>query len=110
MSENAQTVEFSYAAPDLSEEGDSVVWRWSVVNTGTAPVTKVVMTHRITPWVQVDRVTGPSEVVGEVVKSRWQTLTAGERVDGEIVATLPDDLQGSVRINGRIVWQNPDTA
>ncbi|WP_455353836.1 hypothetical protein [Streptomyces sp. SYSU K217416] len=103
-----EVVEFSYTAPDISEEGDVVTWHWSIVNNGSKPVTKVVFTHRVTPTLAFDRVTGPSEVVGEVVKSRWETLEAGEKSEGTITVALPEDLTGAVQINGRVVWQNAE--
>ncbi|AWZ05690.1 MULTISPECIES: hypothetical protein [unclassified Streptomyces] len=102
----AEVVEFAYEAPEISEEGDVVTWHWVIVNNGSEPVTKVVLTHRVTPTVVFDRLTGPSEVVGEVVKSRWETLGAGEKSEGTITAALPEDLTGTVQINGRVVWQN----
>ncbi|MFC1403262.1 MULTISPECIES: hypothetical protein [Streptacidiphilus] len=98
-------VAFVYEAPDISEEGDVVTWRWSVVNNTGAPVNQVVLTHNLSPWLPVTSVTGPSEVVGERIKSRWATLAAGEKATGEIVATMPEDLLGAVQINARVTWQ-----
>lgn len=102
----AEVVEFTYEAPEISEEGDVVTWHWSIVNNGSEPVTKVVLTHHVTPTLVIDSLTGPSEVVGENVKSRWETLGAGEKSEGTITAALPDDLAGAVQINARVVWQN----
>lgn len=104
----SEAVEFAYTAPDISEEGDVVTWHWSIVNNGSKPVTKVVLTHRVTPTLAFGSLTGPSEVVGELVKSRWETLGAGEKSEGTITATLPEDLSGSVQINGRVIWQNAE--
>ncbi|GAA1185878.1 hypothetical protein F4556_007159 [Kitasatospora gansuensis] len=98
-------VEFVYEAPDISEDGGAVTWRWSVVNNTGSPVTQVVLTHRMSPPLPITRVSGPSEVLGEAVKSRWETLAADEQAEGEIVATMPDDLDGTVQISGRVTWQ-----
>ncbi|AWZ03411.1 MULTISPECIES: hypothetical protein [unclassified Streptomyces] len=101
----AAQVEFQYETPDISEEGDVVTWAWAVVNSGSEPAREVVMKHTVVPSLEVTNVTGPSEVVGEIVKSTWATLAAGEKAEGTITANLPEDLSGSVSIKGRVVWQ-----
>ncbi|MFI5807715.1 hypothetical protein [Streptomyces sp. NPDC051561] len=103
-------VTFAYDAAQINEEGDHVSWRWTMTNNSDAPVSQVVLTHQISPWLPPTRLTGPCEVVGESVKCRWQTLQPGEQAEGNIEADLPDDLNGSVQINGRITWQSSNAA
>ncbi|MET9361131.1 hypothetical protein ABZX93_09480 [Streptomyces sp. NPDC006632] len=99
-------VEFTYEAPDISEEGDSVSWRWQVVNNLPEKASKVVLTHKLSPALPITHVSGPSAITESTVTSRWETLAAGEKAQGEITATLPEDLAGSVSISGRITWKN----
>lgn len=103
-------VEFAYEAPEISEEGDHVTWHWTMQNKEDHPVSKVVMTHRLTPAVPVTYVSSPCEVVGDAVKCRWETLKPGEEVEGTIEADLPEELTGSVNVKGRVVWQNDGPA
>jgi hypothetical protein len=104
-SAQAGDVEFSYSPPEISEEGDRVVWNWTAVNRDSRPATKVVITHRIMPVLRVSFVSWPCDIDGEAIKCRWDTLQPGEEVRGIIEADLTPGLTGSVRINGRAVWQ-----
>jgi hypothetical protein len=109
----AGDVEFSYSAPEISEEGDHVTWSWEVRNSGNHDAKKVVMTHRLTPVLPITYVSDPCEAAGDTIKCKWETLAAGEAVQGVIEADLPENLSGSVGIKGRIVWQQtvqPSTA
>jgi hypothetical protein len=106
----ARDVEFSYSAPQISEEGDRVVWNWTAVNRDSSPATKVVITHRLTPSLSVSHVSAPCDVDGASIKCRWDVLQPGEEVEGVIEADLPTGLSGSVRINGRVVWQRSSKA
>lgn len=108
-SAQSRDVEFSYSPPEISDEGDQVTWNWTAVNRDSHPATKVVITHRITPWLPVSHVSAPCDIDGESIKCRWDVLQPGEEVRGIIEADLPPGLSGSVRINGRVVWQRTGT-
>lgn len=96
-----------YESPEMSKDESTVTRRWRVVNNLPEAASNVMMTHHVSPPLPVERVTGPSEVVGDSVKSRWQAPASGESVEGEIVAKLPEDLEGSVRVIERRRAQQP---
>ncbi|MEW1721581.1 hypothetical protein [Streptomyces sp. NPDC093109] len=98
-------VEFSYDPPEISEEGDTVTWTWRVVNNLPEAAEKVVLKHVIRPEIPITSVTGPSEIVGQGVRSQWETLAAGETAEGQIIAKLPEDVSGSMQISGRVTWK-----
>ncbi|WP_285428473.1 hypothetical protein [Streptomyces sp. ISL-66] len=39
------------------------------------------------------------------MKTRWETLAAGENAEGGIRAELSEEMSGTVQIAGRLVWQ-----
>ena len=54
-----EAVEFSYTAPETSDEGDHVTWRWTLKNTSNAPVSNIVVTQNLSPWVPPTQVSAP---------------------------------------------------
>ena len=104
-SAQVRDVEFSYSPPEISEKGDRVVWNWTAVNRDSRAATKVVITHRIMPFLRVSYVSWPCDVDGEAIKCRWDALKPGEEIRGIIEADLSPGTNGSVQINGRVAWQ-----
>ncbi|MFD3876202.1 hypothetical protein [Streptomyces sp. NPDC058623] len=101
-------VVFTYDAPDLSDDGDHVIWNWTVRNNNSHSVAHVVLTSKITPKVSVTRVSEGCEVQdSSTIRCTIPTLAAGASREGVIEADLPADLDGSVQISGRVTWQNP---
>ncbi|MFG2660183.1 hypothetical protein [Streptomyces sp. NPDC048425] len=98
-------VEFAYTAPEISEDGSSVTWHWTVSNTGDTTVDQVVMTHKLTPQLQVAQVSAPCQVQATAIRCGYGAMKPDEKREGSLVADLPEDLSGSVQINGRITWQ-----
>jgi len=105
-SAQVRDVEFSYSPPEISAEGDRVVWKWTAVNRDSRPATMVVITHRIARVLPVSYVSWPCAVDGETIKCQWDSLQPGQEVQGLIEADLPSGLSGSVRISGRVTWRH----
>jgi len=63
-----EAVEFSYTAPETSDEGDHVTWRWTLKNTSNAPVSNIVVTQNLSPWVPPTQVSAPCNVEGQAIK------------------------------------------
>ncbi|GAA3229611.1 hypothetical protein [Actinocorallia longicatena] len=101
----AGDVEFGYSAPEISEDGDHVLWKWTVTNRGSRAAHDVVMTHKLLPALPVTSVSGPCKAAGDTVRCRWATLAGGRSARGVIKAELPENLMGTVNIKGRIVWR-----
>ncbi|WP_329394748.1 hypothetical protein [Streptomyces melanogenes] len=98
-------VEFTYSAPEVSENGDEVTWTWTVRNTGTTKADKVVLTHKTTPVLKAKSVPSACEAGETSVRCEYGTLQAGESREGKAVFNLPADLNSTVQINGRVTWQ-----
>ncbi|MBW8484190.1 hypothetical protein [Actinomadura parmotrematis] len=100
----AGKVDFAYSAPEVSEEGDNVVWTWTV-GAGDGPVEKVVLTHRLTPHLKVASVSKECTVLEAAVRCEYGALKAGQRKRGVLVADIPVGTSGSVQISGRVTWR-----
>ncbi|WP_133900386.1 hypothetical protein [Streptomyces sp. KS 21] len=108
----AGDVELSYSAPEFNEEGTRVTWTWTLSNVGEAAVSKVVLTHVITPQMAVTTA-DPNCVVGQQsTECKWDSLGPGEVAEGAITADLPTDSDSKVspEIRGRVVWESSGSA
>ena len=101
----AGNVEHTYAAPEISEEGDHVTWQWTVTNTGDQIAHKVVMTHKITPNVAVTSLPVQCAPSGETIRCDYVALAPGEEAEGSPEPDLPQDASEAVRISGRVTWE-----
>lgn len=95
---------FNYSAPDVADAGDTVTWRWTIKNTGSESVEKVVLTHRLTPKLKIRAVKKPCVVTETSIQCRYGTLKAGQKRQGTLRAELPPAASGNVQINGRVTW------
>jgi hypothetical protein len=101
-------VEFVYAQPGLSDEGDRVTWEWTVENPGNRAIGDVRLTHAITPELTIVSISKPCTVTGQgAADCAYGSLQPGAKVTGTVVAEVPADTTGSLKINGRITWK-PD--
>ncbi|MFD3588133.1 hypothetical protein [Streptomyces sp. NPDC058683] len=105
-------VEFVYSAPEISEQGDTVTWDWTVTNRGDAGIRNIVMTHTITPKLTVTQASAGCEIGAAATKCRYGNMAAGGKVTGTLVARLPDEVSGNVEIRGRLTWESssPDAS
>ncbi|WP_067477679.1 DUF11 domain-containing protein [Actinomadura hibisca] len=106
----AAKVDFLYSAPEISAEGDSVTWDWTVRNSGGEAVDKVVLVHRLTPQLKVTSVSAPCKVLATSVRCDYGRLATAGRKKGTLVAAIPATTSGSVQITGRVTWQRADAA
>ncbi len=103
----AGILDFSYSAPDISEDGDVASWSWTLTNTGDAPVTDAVFDSTVTPALElraVGRIGDPEARPGSV-RVRFATVAPGEKLSGGLDVDLPEGGNGSVSIKGRVNWK-----
>ncbi|QDO06405.1 DUF11 domain-containing protein [Streptomyces sp. S1D4-23] len=100
-------VEYAYSSPEISEDGETVTWHWTLVNTGDGDADNVVLVHQLTPALKVIRVSAPCEAGTQTTTCRYGSLAASGRREGELVAQVPEGSSGSVQIKGRVTWREP---
>src|SRR5258708_38702345 len=49
-------VQFVYAAPEISADGDQVIWHWTLTNNGQEKASKVTLIQRLDPSLKIDSV------------------------------------------------------
>lgn len=99
-------MDFAYAAPEIPDSGDRVIWRWTLRNTGTVQAKGVVVTHYLSPSLPIlylsEKCT--ANATKTVVKCSYGTMQAGERRTGSVVVGLPEDFSGNIQISGKVTW------
>ncbi|MFE9024032.1 hypothetical protein ACFYNL_36500 [Streptomyces sp. NPDC007808] len=98
------SVSLAYGAPELSDDGSTATWTWSLTN-GEEPVGHVVVTHSLEPrTLRIVKVSAPCTPTGDTLKCAYGTLMPGEGRTGSIVAEVPADTTGSVKLDGRVAY------
>lgn len=67
-------VEYAYSSPEISEDGETVTWHWTLVNTGDGDADNVVLVHQLTPALKVIRVSAPCEAGTQTTTCRYGSL------------------------------------
>ncbi|MFF7971480.1 hypothetical protein [Streptomyces sp. NPDC007905] len=98
------TVGLTYGAPEISDDGDTATWSWTVTN-GQEPVDELVVTHELQPQnLRVIKISEPCTSSGTAFKCAYGTLKPGESRTGSLVAHIPANMAGSVKLSGRATW------
>lgn len=99
-------MEFAYGQPRYTKSGKRIVWQWTIRNSGTREVRKVVLTHRLAPKQARAASIGPPCLVvqGGAIECDYGTMRPGEERHGELTARFPRELQSQVQIRGSATW------
>jgi phage baseplate assembly protein gpV len=101
----AADVKLAYDAPQVSADGEHLVWRWTLTNEGSGPAGGVILVHRLTPALKISHVAKECRAIASGVSCSYGTIKAGQRKTGSLEAELSRDVSGTVEINGRVTWQ-----
>ncbi|WP_433335269.1 hypothetical protein [Spirillospora sp. CA-294931] len=101
----AAKVDFAYSSPEIADAGDKVTWHWTIKNSGTMDVHKVVLTHKLTPMLKMASVSPGCKALATAVRCEYGLLAKGVSRTGTLVAQIPAEASGTVQINGRVTWQ-----
>jgi hypothetical protein len=102
---SAADVTFFYDAPQISADGEHVIWRWRLTNAGSGSAAGVVLVHRLVPRLRISRMTRECRGIAGGVSCSYGTIKAGQRRRGALTANLSREMSGTVEIRGRVAWQ-----
>lgn len=94
-----------YQAPQISSDGKSVTWRWTVSNVGADPADEVKVTHQVIPATPIATVSSPCTQAAGKVACDYGTILPGAVDSGEITTGEPDHNLATMRISGTVTWQ-----
>jgi hypothetical protein len=94
-------IDFSYAEPDVSDDGQRVSWHWTLTNLGGKSVTRVVFIQNPAPVLKFLDVSPECAVNETAIRCEYGTLGPGARRGGILVARMPKDLSGDLHLSGR---------
>jgi phage baseplate assembly protein gpV len=101
----AADVKLAYDSPQVSADGEHLVWRWTLTNEGSGAAGGVVLVHRLTPALKISHLAKECRAIASGVSCSYGTIKAGQRKAGSLEAELSRDVSGTVEINGRVTWQ-----
>jgi hypothetical protein len=94
----------AYDTPQISPDGEHVIWRWALTNAGPGGAADVVLVNHLTPTLVVTGMSKECRAVAAAISCSYGMIKAGERRNGELDASL-GDVSGTVEIHGRMTWR-----
>jgi hypothetical protein len=101
----AADLKLAYDAPQVTADGEHLIWRWTLTDEGPRAAGGVVLVHRLTPTLKISRLAKECRAIASGISCSYGTIEAGQRRVGSLKAELSHDAPGTVEINGRVTYQ-----